>query len=218
MNTEKNTSPPSAQGNRRTRSDGRETAEKILEFADREILEHGLVNFNLDRVIEKSGVSRSSVYHHFGGREGVITAAETRALVNELYDGFKEMDKVLSTVSTGDEAFKLIELGLLMSGSHDQKMTRERRISTLAMSRTIHVARETLGRRQAEGTREFAAVIRSLRDRGLFDPIEPIEGIAHLIQSMLLGRILVDILEDPAEEEAWLRSSTVTLRLLLRPR
>ena len=202
---------------RRTRADGRETAERILQFADAELAENGLVNFNLDRVIEKSGVSRSSVYHHFGGREGVIAAVETQALLSELYDGFKEMDQILAGITTGEEAFALIELGLLLSGSAQQKTTRERRISTLAMSRTIPAVRETLSQRQAAGTKEFADLIRGLKQRGLFDPVEPIEGIAHLIQSVLLGRILVDILEDPSEEEAWLRSSTTTLRLLLRP-
>lgn len=216
MATKKRQSDTST-GDRRTRADGRETAERILKFADTELAENGLVNFNLDRVIEKSGVSRSSVYHHFGGREGVIAAAETRALISELYEGFKEMDLVLASVATGEEAFALIELGLSMSGSTEQKSTRERRISTLAMSRTIPAVRDTLSQRQADGTMEFAHLIRMLKERGLFDPVEPVEGIAHLIQSMLLGRILVDILEDPAEEDAWLRTSTATLRLLLRP-
>lgn len=208
-----NTSP----GDRRTRADGRETAERILKFADAELAENGLVNFNLDRVIEKSGVSRSSVYHHFGGREGVIAAAETQALLSELYEGFKEMDLILAAITSGEEAFALIELGLSISGSPEQKSTRERRISTLAMSRTIPAVRSTLSQRQADGTKEFADLIRGLKQRGLCDPVEPIEGIAHLIQSMLLGRILVDILEDPNEEQAWFRSATATLRSLLRP-
>jgi AcrR family transcriptional regulator len=52
---------------RPTRSNGRETMSRILEHARRELDEFGPVKFNIMRVIEESGVSKSSVYHHFGG-------------------------------------------------------------------------------------------------------------------------------------------------------
>ena len=57
------------------RLDGKETAEKVLTHALRELDKHGAVNFSLDRVIDSSGVSRSSIYHLFGNRAGVIAHA-----------------------------------------------------------------------------------------------------------------------------------------------
>ena len=140
---------------RRSRVKGRETVRKILYFAQQELESSGLVKFNLDRVIEGSGASHSSVYHHFGGHEGVIAAVETMEMLKK----FQEL-----------------------------------------------------------GTARFAALIRELRDRGFCDPIEPIDGTAHLIQSMLLGRILVDIIGDPVAESQWTQSAVATLRFLLRPK
>ncbi len=202
---------------RRTRADGRETARRIIEFAEKELVQSGLVNFNLDRVINESGVSRSSVYHHFGGREGVIAAVETQWLISTLNTGYREMATMFSSIANGEEAFKVIELGIAGSGSPRQREIRERRISTLAMSRTSPTTRELLREMQARGTEEFADLIRQGRDNGLFDPIEPVEGIAHLIQSMLLGRILVDILDDPDQDAKWTEVTVQTLRLMLRP-
>ena len=213
MTTKKKTPPPT----RRTRADGRETAERILDHAEKELTNAGLVNFNLDRVILESGVSRSSVYHHFGGREGVIAAVETRWLVNTLGDGYRDMDEMFSRITSGEEAFRLIEIGVAIAGSLPQRAIRERRISTLAMSRTSPATRKILVDTQVKGTRDFADMIRRGRDNGLFDPVEPIEGIAHLIQSMLLGRILVDIVQDPEADDAWTKATVQTLRLLLRP-
>ena len=56
------------------RINGQETMEKVLEFASQELDEVGAVKFNILNVINKSGVSRSSVYHHFGDRDGLIGA------------------------------------------------------------------------------------------------------------------------------------------------
>lgn len=202
---------------RRTRADGRETAQKILKYAEQELTSAGLVNFNLDRVIEASGVSRSSVYHHFGGREGVIAAVETEYLRASLDAGMTEMEDMLLNVSSGEEAFALVEIGVLVSGSEMQKETRRRRISTLAITPNSPATKKLMSEWQASGTKRFARLILSLRDRGLCDPVEPIDGSAHLIQSILLGRILVDILDDPIAEANWAKSASATLRFLLRP-
>lgn len=202
---------------RRTRSDGRETAKKILQFAEKELNNSGLVNFNLDRVIEESGVSRSSVYHHFGGREGVIAAVETEYLRASIDAGMTEMTEMLARCSTGEEAFALVELGVLVSGSDSQKATRRRRISTLAMSANSPATKNFLMEFQRDGTIRFADLLRDLQKRGLCAPVEPIDGTAHLIQSLLIGRILVDILEDPVVESQWSQSASATLRFLLGP-
>ena len=205
------------QPQRRTRADGRETAQKILKFAEEELTSAGLVNFNLDRVIEASGVSRSSVYHHFGGREGVIAAVETEYLRASLDAGLTEMEQMLLGASSGEEAFALVEIGVLISGSELQKANRRRRISTLAMTPNSPTTRKLMSEWQSSGTKRFARLIQDLRDKGLCNPVEPIEGGAHLIQSMLLGRILVDILEDPEAEAAWAKSASATLRFLINP-
>lgn len=208
----------SGSSTRRTRSDGRETAAKILKFAEDELNEFGHVNFNLDRVIEKSGVSRSSVYHHFGGREGVIAGVETHRLITWLDNGLTEMQELLANVNSGEEAFALVELGIVMvSGSQVQQDIRRQRISTLAMSYNSPATQEHLKEVQAEGTQRFAEIIRELKNRGLCHPIEPIEGTAHFIQSILLGRVLVDILDDPVANEQWQQSTISVLRHLINP-
>ena len=56
---------------------------RILEHARRELDEFGPVKFNIMRVIEESGVSKSLVYHHFGGRDGVISAVLFREIDGE---------------------------------------------------------------------------------------------------------------------------------------
>jgi len=69
---------------KRKRSDGLETIDRIVSFATAELDEVGPVQFNVIRVLEKAGVSRSYVYHHFHNREGLIAAVEVQRLLDQL--------------------------------------------------------------------------------------------------------------------------------------
>ena len=133
---------------RRKRSDGLRTIERVLKAAEEEMAEFGFVKFNLDRVMEKSGVARSSVYHHFGGRDGVIAALETTSTMRSLERGTAEFEAFLDTLSSGEKAFELIELGIRSFRSSDNKRRRQRRISSLAASHNSAAIREVLANEQ----------------------------------------------------------------------
>ena len=208
---------PGASPARRKRSDGLRTIERVLKAAEEEMAEFGFVKFNLDRVMEKSGVARSSVYHHFGGRDGVIAALETSSTMRSLERGTAEFEAFLDTLTSGEKAFELIEMGVRSFNSSENRSMRQRRISSLAASHNSAAIREVLAHDQQTGTEVLARVIEKARDNGLCNPIEPILGVAYVIQSMLVGRILVDISEDPALDTQWEDAAIATLRQILRP-
>ena len=202
---------------RRKRADGLRTIEKILHAADAEMSEHGLANFNLDRMIEQSGVARSSVYHHFGGRDAVIAAVETSRTMRSLERGMSEFEKALDNMSSGEEAFQLIELGMRVFGSPENRQLRGRRISSLAAAHSASAIREVLAKDQEWGSEHLAQLLEKVRERGLADPVEPLLGLAYVIQSMLVGRILVDISDDPELDKQWEDAALMTLRMAIRP-
>ena len=77
--------------------------------------------------------------------------------------------------------------------------------------------REVLAKDQLWGSENLARVLAKVRERGLADPIGPDLGTAYVIQSMLVGRILVDISEDPSLDRQWEDAAIATLRHILRP-
>lgn len=202
---------------RRKRADGLKTIERILEVAESEMSQFGLADFNLDRVIEKAGVARSSVYHHFGGRNGLIAALETSSTMRSLERGMAQFDSMLNDLTSGEEAFAFIELGIRLFGSQENRQLRQRRITSLAACQSASAIREVLAKDQRWGTEVFARVLEKSKDRGLCDPVEPFMGLAYVIQSMLVGRILVDISDDPELDRQWEDAAIATLRLMLRP-
>jgi TetR/AcrR family transcriptional regulator len=202
---------------RRKRADGLKTIERILEVAEAEMSEFGLADFNLDRVIEKSGVARSSVYHHFGGRNGLIAALETSSTMRSLERGMSQFDAMLDDITSGEQAFQFIEMGLRLFGSQENRQLRQRRITSLAACQSAPAIREVLAKDQRWGTDVFARVLEKSKERGLCDPVEPFLGLAYLIQSMLVGRILVDISDDSELDRQWEDAALASLRLMLRP-
>jgi AcrR family transcriptional regulator len=206
------TTPP-----RRKRVDGLRTIERVLKAAEEEMTEFGLVKFKLNRVLEKSGAARSSVYHHFGGRDGLIAALETTRTMHSLERGTAEFEAFLDTMTSGEKAFELIEMGVRSFKTTDNITRRQRRISSLAASHNSAAIRKVLAHDQRIGTEVLSRIIEKARVNGLCDPIQPILGLSYVIQSMLVGRILVDISDDPTLDSQWEEAAIVALRQILRP-
>lgn len=201
----------------RKRADGQETIQRVLKAAEEEMESSGFVKFNMDRVVAATGVSRSSIHHHFGDRDGLIAAVETEYLLRRFDAGMSDLARALHNAESGEEAFALVELGIGLSSSDRQRAMRWRRISTLAAARASATIKASLQETQVRGTRELAAMLDDLRDKGMCNPTVSSLGIASLIQSMLIGRILVDIVDDDEMNAAWDSAVVESLRLMLQP-
>ena len=199
------------------RSDGLRTISRIVEFAAKELDEVGAVQFNLDRVIEKSGVSRGSVYHHFGDRDGLILAVEVSEIVQILTSGNERMRRLFSEASSGEDIIKGFEAAIRAGSGSTGRNYRRRRIASLATAQHSPAIAEALADLQLKETDYWAATLSIGAERGLIRPFEPLLGTADVIQSLLVGRILVDLLEDNSRDDLWIDSAVEVLRALLRP-
>jgi AcrR family transcriptional regulator len=199
------------------RSDGLRTISKIVEFAAKELDEVGAVQFNLDRVIEKSGVSRGSIYHHFGDRDGLIVAVEVSEIVQILTSGNERIRRLFTEAASGEEIIQGIESALRAGNQGRGPKYRRRRIASLATAQHSPAIAQALAEVQVSETSYFEETLRMGADKGFIQPREPLVGTADVIQSLLVGRILVDILNDDERDETWVLAATEVFRALLRP-
>ncbi|MEI2422581.1 hypothetical protein V6O07_20045, partial [Arthrospira platensis SPKY2] len=70
---------------------------------------------------------------------------------------------------------------------------------------------------QIDGTRELASILAGAVERGLIWPEAPLDGIAYWFQSVLVGRILVDLADDPQLDAAWVATASASIRAVLCP-
>lgn len=208
---------PKAQANSRSvgvRSDGRETAERVLAVALAELEVHGAVNFSLDRVIEESKVSRSSIYHLFGSRSGVIAHAEARAVALDVSDGAHLLRNLAEKVESREQLAMLIDAWLQDAMSPVRVRQRARRIANIAASQADPHLREVLHRQIHDVSAVWVETYEILLRRKLVEiPKVDLRSLAIAVQGVYLGGILVDIYDDATAASGW---SDVVAELLAR--
>ena len=63
------------------------TRQRLIELALIELDTNGLSGFDLDDLLAKSKISKGSLYHHFGSKNGLIIAAEVHLLLATYDEG-----------------------------------------------------------------------------------------------------------------------------------
>lgn len=200
---------------RKTRSNGRETMARVLVHAREELDGSGPVKFNILRVIEKSGASRSSVYHHFGGRDGVIAAVEVQRLIDEMKQLNDGVRLLVESASSGSAVLEAIHAVLVAASTPDGRRQRAHRIGVMAAAQNIPLLAVTLRDEQRAGDVHMAETLRIGAERGLMLPVENPLGTAHLISSLFIGRAIVDVLDDAVADSDWISTTMTVLRTLL---
>lgn len=201
----------------RKRTDGLETIERVITFAREELAAAGPVKFNVLRVIEKSGVARSSVYHHFGGRDGLIAAVHLRDVVSDvqIINRFIR-EKVESSVEFGEIA-DFIRFYLGAESGDNGAFRRARRLSTLAAAESSPALMAILRDNQIAAAEYLAETVRIAVSRGVISPSVSERGVAHFLLSLLFGRVMVDLTGDPSDDDAWLDAAMAAIRGVVSP-
>ncbi len=203
--------------NQRKRSDGRETMSRIIDFALTEFNKFGPDNFNLDRVLEKSGVSRSSVYHHFGGRNGVIAAVEAKLVEKDVDLNNIGLREFVNVASRATEVLEVIKMEIAAGSKQEDKETRQRRVRTFAAAQGSDLLNQVLHSKQREATEYLCETLQIATTKGLIKPRVPEMAIAHLMLSLLFGRILVDLVGSENCDQLWTNATLESLEYLLNP-
>lgn len=199
----------------RKRSDGRETMDRLIEFAEIELNDVGPVKFNLVSVLEKAGVSPSSAYHHFGDREGIIAAVELKHHIESMRK-VNELLRMSVEVSSDPEVLiQSIEFHLGLEGTEKGHANRRRRIFTLAAGQSSKVLAEKISEEQRDVADYLANTIALARKKKFIKPRASDLAIAQMVLSVMFGRALVDLTTRPEDDAAWMEATMMSLRHLL---
>lgn len=203
---------------RKTRPAGQATIDSVKIVARQELEEFGAVEFNLDRVLARSNVSRGSVYHHFGNRSGLIAVVAFDMLAEQLLDDMRATESMIEASTTPEQAFAALTRGFTSYASEHSRRRRELRVAGLAAREGNPELKAAVHKFQTEGTAQLETILNSVAARGLLQLNAPTRGVAYLMQSMLFGRILADIAESDDVDSEWSIAAITALRALLLPR
>ena len=176
--------------------------EQILEAARACLQEHGLEAVSMEMIITRSGLSTGAVYGYFKGKDEIINAV--------ISDGTAEMGRQLAPILTSPEPPPLPEFmaqllrtiaafGQDKPGGIDRLLVSLHGWSHSQSDPGLKAATGTAYRRQRE---LLAGTVRRWQAAGTLDPGADPEGVAQLLQSIILGFVAQRALAGDADVQA----------------
>jgi AcrR family transcriptional regulator len=165
---------------------------EVIAVTTQLLLEHGEGGFRIEDVIERTGISKSSLYLHFGDRDGLVGAAYAELFTIDTNRNISQAIAAFSTVESYEQLDSII--GLLVEALvQTPGDVRWNRIDVLAAARhrPEFLARITEAQtRMNSALEEVFRVQQALGNvRKDMDPRE----MAVLIQAVSFGRLFRDI-------------------------
>ena len=189
--------------------------DRLIEFAEAELRETGPVKFNLVNVLEKAGVSRSSAYHHFGDREGLIAAVELKHHIDSMRRVNELLRVAVETSSDPGVLMDSIVFHLGQEGTEKGHVGRRRRIYTLAAGQASALLSDRISAEQRDVSDYLAGTISIARGKRMIKPTVSDMAVAQFVLSVMFGRVLVDLTGRPADDDAWMDGVVSALRGML---
>lgn len=198
------------------RADGLATMERLRDAAIAELSRNGVEKFNLDDVLERADAARSSLYHHFGNKSGLIEAAQLAELKRTLTEDNVAFRQVVEAVNSPAELIELIRATLLGLGKKPAQTVRRKRVTSLASSEHNSEIAAALRRNQVSGTSYFTETLELAKKKGLIDPVLDMRAIAYWVQGQFFGRALLDVSKETDLDDKWAEVTLASIVAILR--
>jgi AcrR family transcriptional regulator len=173
-----------------------ETTAELLEKALPEVIQ-------VDEILDKSGISKGSLYHHFVDLGELLEAAQVLRYATWVDRSISLIVPVLSSAKTRDDIIEGLRVLTTYTQSSEYKATRFSRARTLANSENSERFKKALGAEQDRLTAALEDLVQEAKNKGLFREELNSRVVAVFIQSYTLGKIVDDVVPEPMKQEKW---------------
>lgn len=175
----------------------------LLETAVALIDERGPQGFTVDELLDTSGISKGSMYHHFEDFNDVIESAEVFRFARFVDEDIRAIVAVMRTVTSREEMFDRFRRITEVASSPMRASSRADRAMIIGLaSRSPRLAR-ALAAEQDRLTDALADIAREFQERGFLASHTDPRVIAVFVQAYSFGRAIDDIAATKVSPEGW---------------
>ncbi len=160
-------------------------------------------DIQVDEILEKSGISKGSLYHHFEDLGELLEAGQVARYADWVDRSIGLIVPVLSQAKTRDDIIEGLRRVTAYTQSPEYRGTRFARARALANAETSERFGKALGLEQERLTTALEDLVEEAKNKGLFRTELDSRVIAVFIQSYTLGKIVDDIVPNPMKSENW---------------
>ena len=179
------------------------TEQKILDEAIRIIEANGEAGLRVHDIEVAVEVTPPSIYHFFGSREGLVSAAQAERLVRSFAEFNALSESILRGVSSRAELRNAFLNILTMIYDPSRSLARQQRLFALGSVEGRPELAVVLGEAARGFLRQLAESFQVFKDIGWTRPDLDLEAFIQWLAGQILGRIYIEIGCEPAPNPAW---------------
>ena len=180
---------------KRKTPDLHEIVEKTIALLERD----GAVGFRIEDLIAQTGISKSSLYLHFGDRDGLIAVALESAFVRDVRANVDGAIAIFSKVKTKKQMQQAIPT-LVDAALNLRNDARWQRVMVLSSARHRQDLLKRISDSQIMFNSALEEIVRDKQQLGIIRNDLDAREIGVLIQAAIFGRIFRDL--DPKMKDA----------------
>ena len=157
----------------------------------------------VDEILEKSGISKGSLYHHFEDLNELLEAAQIARYSSWVDRSINLLVDVLVNAKTADEFRVKLKQVTTFTQSAEYRKTRYERARTIANSENSPRFEKALAAEQARLTDALEDLIHEAQSKGIWRNEVDSRAAAVFVQAYTLGKIVDDFVPNPMDGELW---------------
>lgn len=158
---------------------------------------------SVDEVLQVSGVSKGSLYHHYEDYPDLVEDALVFRYARYVDLSMDLMGPMLDEPKSKEEFFEALKVLTRKIQSDKNAQNRQERAEILGKAGHNPRLKNKLGTEQKRLTDELSLYMQKAVDHGFFDKGLDTEAASLFIQTYTLGLILNDVAELPLEKDRW---------------
>jgi AcrR family transcriptional regulator len=179
------------------------TVSTVIEATIRAIEAGGEASVRIDEILNETGISKGSLYHHFGGREGLIAAARVTQFSRFVDEDARQVREALTRTKTLQEFIMVTSTLVQIGSSVERERARLNRLSVISSSYGRPELREALAVQQHTHTETIAEAIRYGQTMGWIRSDVNARALSVFVQGYNLARVLLDLDTEPVSTADW---------------